>query len=99
MEHRSLFSAALVVAGAVCLTAAALGAAWVDTAYLQEHTALNQASVQLGPQRVGQWYTRVSVMAPVIIWVAFGVGLGLVTLGALFGLLSRGQPPGPGRTP
>jgi hypothetical protein len=76
-----------------------VGAAWVDTAYVQEHTALNQASVQLGAQRVGPWYTRVSVMAPLIIWVAFGVGLGLITLGTLFGLFSRGQSPGPGRMP
>jgi hypothetical protein len=93
MGNRALLGAALVMSGTLCIAVALIVAAWLDTCYAHENTALTQAAMQAALQgkTINVGTPHVSVIAPPVIWCGFALGGGLILVGLLVGL--RGLPP------
>ncbi|HEV3260587.1 MAG TPA: hypothetical protein VG013_27275 [Gemmataceae bacterium] len=94
MEHRTILGAALLVSGALCVASAVVAGARLDTAYVRDHTAINQAAFQaewqgktFGQSGSRQWGSHLSVMSPVLIWSAFVIGVVLVLTGLGVGIV------------
>ena len=88
MGNRVVLGAMLLFAGALCVGVAVISAAWLDTSYAHENTALNQASVQaaLAGKVITQWTPHVSIVSPAVIWSAFGLGSCLILAGLVVGV-------------
>jgi hypothetical protein len=93
MGNRTLLGAMLLLTGALCIAVAVIAAAWLDTSYAHESTALNQAQLQAALQgkTVNDWAHHVSIVSPAVIWAAFAIGGWLILVGLVIGLRSLRQ--------
>jgi hypothetical protein len=94
MGTRYFFAAILVLSGALCVGAAAISGARLDSAYVAwsaartPDTAATEGAVsprQRFPQSALAG-APISILAPVLIWLAVGIGVILVLLGLWAGL-------------
>jgi hypothetical protein len=90
MGNRTFLGATLLLTGTLCIAVAVIAAAWLDTSFAHENTALNQATVQAALQgkSIDFWTPPVTIVSPAVIWAAFGVGGWLTLVGLVVGLRS-----------
>jgi hypothetical protein len=86
MANRAAIGAAMLGCGTLCLIAAVFCGTNLDRAYIERSSTGVLPNRMPGPT---SWAFHQSVLAPVLIWSAFGVGMALIALGVFLSLAPR----------